>query len=565
MKKTIGIIIMTSLLMKIEAQNLKTYEGSFEKGNAKYTYFENEKGERIYNGNFEYVEKGKAQSIKDIFGQTVMEAATLKQIVGQYKNGKAIGERKRRLYSIGAEGVIDISKMNTSNSKLMEEMTYNYDENGNLSGSYLYVKYDINNNNKIVQKVTANIKNGHLIGHYEKVDYSTSPSLSLIGSFDQDGFFDGEWNYVNTVPDLSTIEKLKLNTKATLKEIRNYKHGVLSTLKLYDNAKGNILYEYSSKAANRSSTSNQISCDSLKLTFNSVLINLRNDKVDYRAGERKYQLYLDYSNIESRELIPSGMSFATEFADLGGFIKVYTYRYHLNAEERILYKKRSDCYGLIDKEGERAKTTNQDVNAQFTRNRELKILDTVFNLMTNEFLKFFDKQQMKLNEETIGNRICFVFNDTLSFVQENLLEIPKQIEHLKKIKTYFNDYYSIAYRKIREGNGVVDRLVKSTKNMPYQGETEMDSKFFREYSTKLQELTDKMYLDIVEARIPILEAIKRGNDSAFLLEIEKSNEKLKNLDTEYETSLANLITWTKISNQQFFIDRMKNSKKEVKK
>jgi len=58
----------------LQAQTIKTYSGPYENGKATYQYYEDNNGERIYNGPFTY---------KSIDGTI--------RITGTYKNGKRNG------------------------------------------------------------------------------------------------------------------------------------------------------------------------------------------------------------------------------------------------------------------------------------------------------------------------------------------------------------------------------------------------------------------------------------------------------------------------------------------
>lgn len=559
MKKQILTIAfgLLNLCMNAQTTALKTYEGPFQNGTAKYTYYENEKGERVYQGKFEYIEKGTNLSVKDIFGQTVKESASIKQVTGQYKNGKAFGERKRRLYLIASAGTIDLSKINPSNSQLVEEITYNYNEAGDFEGSYQYASYDIKTN-KIDKKITASIKNDHLIGKYECVDYRFSPTYSLTGSFNNEGYFDGEWNFTNTDIKISTMEKLRLASNATLKEKRKYNNGLLLSVKIFDNAKGNLLYEYDDKIDFTSEKYPNVSRDSLKLSFNQSSYTKNKANADYKIGKDEYVKYKDYTNLHSTELLPMGMGFATEFEHIGGYVKVYTYKYNLNNEERLSYKKRYECYSFINNSDEVNKMNYS--TEQTLRYKEIKLIDSVLQYMTKNFINQFDKKQQSIEGQFKNNRICYVFNDTLSFDPATFKEINAQIAANANIKDFFNNYYVASYRKLAEGNKIANSLIKAIRNMPPSYDVKKE--YASEYSQKLDELNNNLRSDLFEIRKPLLNHIKQGNNNEFLNELDTVINKLKVLDNQYDESMIKLIQLCKFDQEweEKCINKVKKSK-----
>ena len=102
LKVVLVIIFLSGVFQNAFSQQIKTYEGTYEKGNAVYQYFENENYERILQGNFKYTAKYltvTGQYDKNIkVGQWTITKGTnllyenIKEIVtGKYINGKMNG------------------------------------------------------------------------------------------------------------------------------------------------------------------------------------------------------------------------------------------------------------------------------------------------------------------------------------------------------------------------------------------------------------------------------------------------------------------------------------------
>ena len=560
MKKQLLTLLIGFFPFITKAQNLKTYNGVFENGVAKYTYYENEKGERVYHGNFEYTEKGKDLSLKDIYGQVVAESASIKQIIGQNKNGKATGERKRKVFLVSSTGSMDLTTINPNNSKLVEEITYHYDEKGEFLGGYSYVSYDVKTG-KVEKKITASIKDNHFVDKYESVDYRYNPVNQLSGSFNDEGYFDGEWNFINANLSFEVQDKYKLPSNTRLKENRKYRNGLLLSIKEFDNTKGNLIYEYNDVGYTSEKYPNVIR-DSVKFTFNTNIFTVNRTNRDYKIAKNEYLLYPDYTNLYGTELLPMGMSLATEFAHICNFVKMYTYRYKLTPEERPYYKSKGDCFELINSTNEHNKLVSYGSDVQFKRQMELAIMDSVYYIMSQQFLQLFDEKQQKYNSNRITNSMCYAFYDTLGWAPQYIIKIPEQVREDKKIKAYYDDFYMKASNKLNEGNITSTMLFKSTKNMPYNYYDISDKTIAKEYQKKLEDLIVKVYNDVFVARQPIVTVIKHGVDSNFLTEIDKSNEKLKAIDSQYEKEMIELIKFCKFPPkfEESYINRMKKSK-----
>ena len=83
MKNTIIFSLLFAITINVNCQTIKSYSGAFEKGTAKYQYYENAKLERIYQGTFEYIRTGNLYMCDNL--------KQLYKITGKYINGKMNG------------------------------------------------------------------------------------------------------------------------------------------------------------------------------------------------------------------------------------------------------------------------------------------------------------------------------------------------------------------------------------------------------------------------------------------------------------------------------------------
>lgn len=79
---TLCLIIVCA---SIKAQTLKTYSGTYKGGNARYTYYEDNDGGRIYHGSFIFTSSKKKQY------STNSNEAFSDTITGKFENGKPVG------------------------------------------------------------------------------------------------------------------------------------------------------------------------------------------------------------------------------------------------------------------------------------------------------------------------------------------------------------------------------------------------------------------------------------------------------------------------------------------
>lgn len=152
--KTIFLLTLFFILLQVHSQDLKTYEGEYKQGIAKYEYFENKDYERIFEGKFKF-------SRENVIS-----------ILGQFKNNKKTGEW---IY------IKDLKKAKTSTKT--KGIYFNDKKNG--VWTFLYSK--IINNKVSTNSIILNFKNDTVVG---KVDLP-----NLKGEFNKSGNFIGVWNY----------------------------------------------------------------------------------------------------------------------------------------------------------------------------------------------------------------------------------------------------------------------------------------------------------------------------------------------------------------------------------
>ncbi|MCE9539406.1 MAG: hypothetical protein K8R85_09330 [Bacteroidetes bacterium] len=153
----LGFIIIFSYNSK--SQTLQTYNGTFEEGTATYQYYENEKYERIFHGNFEYKSSGYT-------------------ITGKFKDNKRDGLWKATL----------TQKIYNPNSTTSEIVTANY-INGNLEGQSNYTKTDLGTK-KILAKANSSFKNNIPNGNFNYLVNDTKNNFSYNFFVNSKGFVD---------------------------------------------------------------------------------------------------------------------------------------------------------------------------------------------------------------------------------------------------------------------------------------------------------------------------------------------------------------------------------------
>lgn len=180
----------------LQAQTIKTYSGPYGKGNATYQYYEDNNGERVYNGSFTY--KGLEGTIK---------------ITGTYKNGKRNGNWVCTLTNhfyivMTMSGTIQVNYLNGNREGIS---TYSLSKDVN--------RFDVSG--KETETGRINFKNNIPSGEYffslaNKVNSNAGKretNTTIKGSFDENGYKTGEWNIQS------------VNNNLPIEEVKRYKQG----------------------------------------------------------------------------------------------------------------------------------------------------------------------------------------------------------------------------------------------------------------------------------------------------------------------------------------------------
>ncbi|MEX2597853.1 MAG: hypothetical protein WEC59_13090 [Salibacteraceae bacterium] len=182
----------------LTSQEVKLYEGSYEGGEAVYEYTEDATQQRVFNGSFSYNE---LRDMPERGGENEL------LITGTYKNNK-----KHLVWAVTV-------KSTAKDSGLTETIIGNYIE-GEKSGLWTHRIRD-NETDSLIKFGQASFIKNHFRGpfkyEFNKPDAQGLKSLKVNGSFDANGFLDGEWivEYVD-------------GTDTPFKDIMRYRHGVLA-------------------------------------------------------------------------------------------------------------------------------------------------------------------------------------------------------------------------------------------------------------------------------------------------------------------------------------------------
>lgn len=235
--KPIAIVITMALFLSIAAksygQQLKTYEGEYNKGSAKYTYYEKD-GERVLQGKFVYVND---QTVGNAYA-SVREYHTVQ---GNYENGKRVGEwverdinYNSRFTAILIKNIFDFRIIEVGDPTVIDwfdEVKKNY-KNGIADGSFSCkrTKY-VGGKGQITQQTKGSLKNGdYFTGHYSSFNMF---NYKVEGNFDNEGYYDGKW---------SIIDPIKEN-----EETKVYDHGVLTQQRIISPQTGQAIYKYDNR------------------------------------------------------------------------------------------------------------------------------------------------------------------------------------------------------------------------------------------------------------------------------------------------------------------------------
>lgn len=218
LKITLVLIFFIGIFQNVFSQQLKTYQGPYEKGNATYQYYEDESLNRIYQGTFKYT----ADHIS---------------IIGQYK------ENKR-------EGKWIITKtVLPPLDNFKETITGEY-VNGNMEGSWNLVRVDLKTK-KTLAGSDAYFINGYIRGsflYYKakfKLQSSETTPLIINGKFNAEGKLDSTWTieYKRDGLPFEDIRKFK-NGETYFHLLRNVSTGEI--IEKYDNPTSPEVYDINS-------------------------------------------------------------------------------------------------------------------------------------------------------------------------------------------------------------------------------------------------------------------------------------------------------------------------------
>jgi len=302
MKKSL-LLITISLFAGLHpffSQTLKTYDGDFKKGKAKYTYFENPDGTRIYQGKFTYVEENdNIISTDNLYSHATANFHSVHQESGNYLNGKKDGiwtisviSYNGTMLLTGYEienyfltpkvSVIDGSK--EIDHTVLITLPY---KNGQIDGVCKYVSQKPGENRTSLitdERIEAVITGDKYTGTFEHFRKESLEEMSIKGQFNKDGRFEGSWFIV----DHDSYKHLNL------KEIRAYSDGYLASYKTVDETTGNIITQRLSE----SNTENKYKHVGIKSSYSNVKEKNKdhvNNNVMTAKDPNQFALYREFS------------------------------------------------------------------------------------------------------------------------------------------------------------------------------------------------------------------------------------------------------------------------------
>ena len=171
MKHLLNIFLILLLIQNSNAQTIKQYSGQFGAGSGQYSYYEDQRGERIKHGKFFYVEN----SVQGI--GTYSEKLNF-SVSGNFKNGLHDGDWTEKYIQlrggwtgalthydpVGRRYVLDGYTINNNKDIAVESIVKCHFSNGKLSGNYSSETFKMKDNKPVLEKsVKAQFYNGHLM------------------------------------------------------------------------------------------------------------------------------------------------------------------------------------------------------------------------------------------------------------------------------------------------------------------------------------------------------------------------------------------------------------------
>ncbi len=260
MKPAIFLVLLFGSL-SLHAQQLMGYSGPFETGNAQYQYFENDQGQRMFQGKFSYTDTivvpgrdsckvnvtGSYQNNKKnlAWAVTVKSTDLNETIIGQYSKGEKTGVWTHRL-----------SNTNTQTDlKLVQASFFKNRFRGNFSYAFTPEETE---------------------GKYR--------SLTIKGKFDSQGKFDGDW----------VIDYLDKDSVAFQEQL-SFQHGMLAMRSLRNIATTEVLEQEDHAEAVNSFFSNMNRMDSSS-TVAGQRVGLKHAPVTHPVLKSVMQSWVELQN-----------------------------------------------------------------------------------------------------------------------------------------------------------------------------------------------------------------------------------------------------------------------------
>jgi len=197
------VILICCQPIQTSAQSItiKTYNGPFKDGTARYQYYENENGERMYNGFFEYENAKRKQRLSGYFKNNIIDSVWRYYINNgivstiQFKNGLRDGKWSYK------EKRVDKNESTKYYGSVEVELTAFFKQNtldGNLSFQFRKDEITPYKKEHTEKKLTGSFKDGLLSGEWVMTGDNTPFT---------EKYFNGIW-YYSKEKDNSTGEVL---------------------------------------------------------------------------------------------------------------------------------------------------------------------------------------------------------------------------------------------------------------------------------------------------------------------------------------------------------------------
>lgn len=175
MKKifTLTLVCLLTLIF-VQAQELKTYKGDYEGGQATYQYFETDEFERIYQGSFSLTNMPYNMQP----GYSVKESKF--SCNGNFNDGYKEGE-----------WVYVADNFKNVDGHLLKDTFKGSYINGYKNGAFTYTRYNKTKRRNDIE-INVNYRNDTIVGDF-KSTHTDKSTLVVSGKLDDDGFATGTW------------------------------------------------------------------------------------------------------------------------------------------------------------------------------------------------------------------------------------------------------------------------------------------------------------------------------------------------------------------------------------